>query len=46
VHLSLIAKAKRNGINPVDWVDWYADVLSRINGLRTNELQQLLPQNW
>lgn len=43
VHLSFIATAKRNGINPVDW---YADVLSRINGLKTNELQQLLPQNW
>jgi transposase len=43
VHLSFIATAKRNGINPVNW---YADVLSRINGLKTNELQQLLPQNW
>ncbi len=43
VHLSFIATAKRNGINPVDW---YADVLSRINGMKTNELQQLLPQNW
>lgn len=43
IHLSFIATAKRNGINPVDW---YADVLARINGLKTNELQQLLPQNW
>jgi hypothetical protein len=43
VHLSFIATAKRNGLNPVQW---YADVLSRINGLKTNELQQLLPQNW
>jgi transposase len=43
VHLSFIATAKRNGINPVDW---YADVLSRINTLKTSELQQLLPQNW
>jgi transposase len=43
VHLSFIATAKRNGINPVDW---YADVLSRINSLKTSELQQLLPQNW
>lgn len=43
VHLSFIASAKRNGLNPVDW---YADVLSRINSLKTNELQQLLPQNW
>ncbi|MFN8656618.1 MAG: IS66 family transposase [Candidatus Obscuribacterales bacterium] len=43
IHLSFIASAKRNGINPVDW---YADVLSRINSLKTNELQQLLPQNW
>ncbi len=43
IHLSFIATAKRNGINPVDW---YADVLARINGLKTTELQQLLPQNW
>lgn len=43
IHLSFIATAKRNGINPVDW---YADVLGRINGMRTTELQQLLPQNW
>jgi transposase len=43
VHLSFIATAKRNGINPIDW---YADVLERINGLKTSELQQLLPQNW
>jgi len=43
VHLSFIATAKRNGINPVDW---YADVLRRINGMKTTELQQLLPQNW
>ncbi|MEP6468012.1 MAG: IS66 family transposase [Parafilimonas sp.] len=43
IHLSFIATAKRNGINPVDW---YADVLSRINELQTNQLQQLLPHNW
>ncbi len=43
VHLSFIATAKRNGINPVDW---YAEVLARINSMKTNELQQLLPQNW
>lgn len=43
IHLSFIATAKRAGINPVDW---YADVLARINGLKTSELQQLLPQNW
>lgn len=42
-HLSFIATAKRNGINPVDW---YADVLSRINEMKTCDLQQLLPQNW
>jgi transposase len=42
-HLSFIASAKRNGINPVDW---YADVLSRINSLKTSELHQLLPHNW
>jgi transposase len=43
IHLSFIASAKRNGVNPVDW---YADVLARINTLKTNELEQLLPQNW
>jgi transposase len=43
VHLSFISTAKRHGLNPVDW---YADVLARINGLKTTELQQLLPQNW
>jgi transposase len=45
VHLSFIATCKRNGINPVDW---YADVLSRINvSMNTElELQQLLPHNW
>jgi transposase len=42
-HLSFIATAKRNGINPVDW---YADVLCRINEMRTCDLEQLLPQNW
>jgi transposase len=42
-HLSFIATAKRNGINPVDW---YADVLSRINDMKTSALHQLLPTNW
>ncbi len=39
IHLSFVGTAKRNGIN---LVDWYADVLARINGLKTTELQQLL----
>jgi transposase len=43
IHLSFIASCKRNGVNPVDW---YADVLSRINSLKTSELQQLLPHHW
>jgi hypothetical protein len=45
VHLSFIATCKRNSINPVDW---YADVLSRINSFKNSEpeLQQLLPHNW
>ncbi|MCA9818514.1 MAG: IS66 family transposase [Cyanobacteria bacterium HKST-UBA01] len=43
VHLSFVATCKRNGVNPVDW---YADVLSRINEMKTSELHQLLPQNW
>ena len=32
-----------SGINPVDW---YADVLARINEMKTSELQQLLPHRW
>lgn len=46
IHLSFIATCKRNGVNPVDW---YADVLSRINAFTTkqlDQLHQLLPQNW
>ena len=43
IHLTFIATAKRNGHNPVDW---YADVLSRINDMKTSEVRQLLPQNW
>jgi predicted transcriptional regulator len=36
IHLSFIASAKRNGINPVDW---YADVLSQ----RVEEVMSLNP---
>jgi transposase len=43
IHLSFIASCKRNGINPVDW---YADILSRVNSMKTTEIQQLLPHNW
>jgi transposase len=43
IHLSFIGTCKRNDVNPVDW---YVDVLTRINTLKTNELHQLLPQNW
>lgn len=43
LHLSFISTCKRNGINPVDW---YADVLAKINSLKTSQLQQLLPQKW
>ncbi|MBX9667955.1 MAG: IS66 family transposase [Candidatus Obscuribacterales bacterium] len=40
IHLSFIATAN---INPVDW---YADVLARINAMKTTDVQQLLPQHW
>jgi hypothetical protein len=43
IHLSFIASAKRNRVNPVEL---YADVLSRVNALKTNEIEQLLPHNW
>jgi transposase len=42
-HLSLIASCKRNNINPVDYL---TDVFTRINSLKTSELDQLLPHRW
>ncbi|MBX9691601.1 MAG: transposase domain-containing protein [Cyanobacteria bacterium] len=43
IHLSFIATCKRNGVNPLNW---YADVLFRINSLKTSDLHQRLPYNW
>jgi transposase len=43
IHLSLVASAKRIGIDPVAYL---TDVLSRINSMKTNELEQLLPSRW
>lgn len=43
IHLTLIASAKRNGHNPVEYL---ADVFSRINEMKTSELSQLLPDRW
>ena len=42
-HLSFIASCKRNNINPVDYL---TDVFTRINSMKTSELDQLLPHRW
>jgi transposase len=43
IHLSFIASCNRNNIDPVAYL---ADVLSRINQMKTSELEQLLPDRW
>ncbi|HEY5236542.1 MAG TPA: IS66 family transposase [Rhabdochlamydiaceae bacterium] len=43
VHLSFIASCKRNNINPVEYL---TDVFTRINSMKTSELEQLLPHRW
>lgn len=43
IHLSLVASAKRNGIDPVAYL---IDIFTRINSLRTSELEQFLPDRW
>jgi len=43
INLSFIASCKRNEINPVAYL---ADVFSRINTMKTSELDQLLPHRW
>lgn len=43
IHLSMVASAKRNGIDPVAYM---TDVLSHINTLRRSELEQFLPHRW
>jgi transposase len=42
-HLSFMASCKRNNINPVDYL---TDVFTRINSMKTSELDQLLPHRW
>jgi transposase len=41
--LSLIASARRNGVEPREYL---TDVFSRINSMKTSELSQLLPDRW
>ena len=43
IHLSLVASAKRIGIDPVAYL---TDVLGRINSMKTGDLEQLLPKRW
>lgn len=43
VHFTLVASAKRNGLNPVEYL---TDVLSRINDMKTSDLHLLLPDRW
>jgi transposase len=43
INLSFIVSCKRNNINPVAYL---ADVFSRINSMKTSELDQLLPDRW
>ena len=43
IHLSLVASAKRNGLNPIEYL---TDVFARINDLKTSEIRQLLPDQW
>jgi len=42
-HLSFIASCKRNNINPIDYL---TDVFTRINSMKTSQLDQLLPHRW
>jgi transposase len=42
-HLSFIASCKRNNVNPVDYL---TDVFTRINSMKTSQLDQLLPYRW
>jgi transposase len=41
--LSLISSAKRNNVEPREYL---TDVFSRINSMKTSELEQLLPDRW
>jgi transposase len=41
--LTLVSSAKRNGVDPREYL---TDVFSRINSIKTSELQTLLPDRW
>lgn len=43
VHLSIMASCKRNKIDPIAYL---TDVFSRINTMKTSEIEQLLPDRW
>jgi len=43
IHLTLLASAKRNDLNPIEYL---TDVFTRINSMKTSELHQLLPDRW
>ena len=43
IHTTLVASAKRNKLNPVEYL---ADVFARINQTKMSELEQLLPDRW
>lgn len=43
INLSFAVSCKRNGINPVAYL---TDVFTRINSMKTSELDELLPDRW
>jgi transposase len=43
IHLSFISSCDRLGIDPLEYL---TDVYSRINSMKTSELEQLLPDRW
>lgn len=43
IHLSFISSCNRLGIDPLEYL---TDVLTRINSMKTSELDQLLPDRW
>lgn len=43
IHLSLIVSCLRNNVNPLEYL---TDVFTRINSMKTNELDELLPDRW
>ena len=43
IHLSFMASCKRNNVDPLAYL---TDVFTRINAMKTSELDQLLPDRW